>query len=152
MTLDALAVRKTLEVAAAATAISAGLGMWLGYSYRRNRWVLRAGAVPLALPPTILCGYLLFPRFPWPAAAAAGVLYASPFLLRSARNAFDSVDPGCVNAARGLGASEWRVFWRIVLPLASRPLIAAAAIVFARVASEFALTLWIATRLGRPLP
>jgi ABC-type sulfate transport system permease component len=78
------------------------------------------------------------------------VLFRS--LIRSARMAFRAAGEDYVNAARSLGASEWRIFWRVMLPLSFRPILTASAIVFARVFTEFAATLWLAARLAKPLP
>jgi len=68
--------------------------------------------------------------------------------------ALDRVDRRFENAARVLGAGEWRTFWRITLPLAWRGLLAAAAIGFVRAFADFDLTLIVARRasLGFLLP
>lgn len=47
-----------------------------------------------------------------------------------------------INAARGLGASEWRVFWRIGLPLSVRPIVTSAALVLLGVLAAVAVFLW----------
>ena len=134
----------SLRVASAATAVSLALGVWFGYLLQSRPRAAVLVSLPLALPPTIVCAYFLAPHFTWQLAAAAGALYAVPFLGRSARVAFVAVGPEYANAARSLGASEWSVFWRVGLPLAGRPILAAAALVFVRVASEFALVAAIA--------
>jgi molybdate transport system permease protein len=54
------------------------------------------------------------------------------------------VDRACERAGRSLGASEWRIFWRVSLPLARRPIAAAAALAFARSMGDFGATLMIA--------
>ena len=89
MPLDAPALRLTLQVAASATVAAVALGTLLAYALPRNRWTTAGTAIPLAFPPTIVCAYFLLPSLSWPLAALAGVVYAAPFLLRSARNAFD---------------------------------------------------------------
>jgi molybdate transport system permease protein len=129
----------SLRVASAATAVSLALGVWLGYALQARPRAAALVSLPLALPPTIVCAYFLAPHFTWQLAAAAGALYTVPFLGRSARAAFCAVGSEYTHAARSLGASEWRVFWRVALPLAGKPILAAAGISFARVASEFAL-------------
>ena len=143
MPVDWSPLRLCLGVAALATAVSLGVGIWLGW----RKWQAFV-ALQLALPPTILCSYFLFRPLTWPVAVAAGILYAVPFLARSSAAAFQSVDPAYTNAARSLGATEWRLFWRIVLPLAHRRIAAAAAIVFARILTEYAVTFVLD---GRPL-
>ncbi len=134
---------RCLAVASLATALALAVGLWLGW----RRWQIFV-ALQLALPPTILCSYFLFHPLSWPVAAAAGILYAVPFLARTAAAAFQSLDPVYANAARSLGASEYRVFWRIALPLARRRIASAAAIVFARILTEYAVTFVLD---GKPL-
>jgi ABC-type Fe3+ transport system permease subunit len=72
----------------------------------------------------------------------AGVISAGPFFLSAARSAFAGLDPGYGRAARSLGASEWRVFSRIHLPLAFRPILADAAGAFLGVAAQLAIFWW----------
>jgi molybdate transport system permease protein len=134
----------SLRAASAATAAGLPLGVWLGclvLARPRAAWLV---SLPLCFPPAIVCAYFLAPRFTWQLAAAAGALYAVPLVGRSASVAFRGVGIEYVHAARSLGASEWRVLWRVLLPLAGRPVIAAAGLAFARVASESALVMAIA--------
>ncbi|HKE24158.1 MAG TPA: ABC transporter permease subunit [Bryobacteraceae bacterium] len=134
----------TLRVAAGATGVSLIAGIWLGHALKNKKAAGAVLSVLLILPPTIVASYFLFHRFAVGAAIAAGILSGLPFVARAARLEFQRLDRQTLNAARISGASEWRVFWRIALPLAGRPLAAAAAIVFARLGTECALTLWIA--------
>jgi molybdate transport system permease protein len=82
--------------------------------------------------------------FTWKAAVVAALLHSLPLLIKSARAALESVDRSCERAARTLGASEWRLFWRVTLPLAHRPIFAAAALAFARSLGDFGVTLMVA--------
>lgn len=134
----------SLRVASAATAVSLALGVWLGYLIQGRPRAAVLVSAPLILPPTIVCAYFLLPHFTWPLAAAAGALQAIPLLGRRTRMAFGAVGSEYTNSACSLGASDWRVFWRVLLPLASRPILATAGIAFARVATEFALVTAIA--------
>ena len=145
-----LLVAQMLRVAAGATLVSLAAGLWLGHWLARNRGAAKAGSVLLILPPTLICAYFLAPVFTEPVAIAAATLYGLPFLARSAAKTFRALDPDYANAARTTGAGEWRVFWRIALPLAARPVLGAAAIVFGRVATEYAATLWMAARGVHP--
>jgi molybdate transport system permease protein len=140
----------TLRVAAAATAISLVVGIWLGRFLEGRRAAVLAASLPLVLPPTIICSYFLVRVFTEPVAVAAAVLWGLPFLARSARMAVQAVDRDYLDAGRMAGASEWRVFWLIALPLATRPVLAATAMVFARIGTEYAVTLWIAQVHPRP--
>jgi molybdate transport system permease protein len=72
---------------------------------------------------------------------------ASPFYLRTAVAAFETVDPSLPAAARTLGAGPGRVFFRVVLPLARAGLGAGAALAFARGLGEFGATIMFAGSL-----
>jgi molybdate transport system permease protein len=71
----------------------------------------------------------------------------SPFYLRGAIAAFESVDEGLIGAARTLGAGPWRVFGRVALPLAAGGLGAASAVALARGLGEFGATIIFAGSL-----
>ena len=158
----------SLEVASAATAISLALGLWLAWllanrEFPGKDFVDAIATLPLALPPTVLGYYLLVVIgrsswigkaweaitgsplvFTWKAAVIASTLHAIPLLIKSSRAALESVDVACERAARSLGASEWRLFWRVSLPLARRPIAAATVLAFARSLGDFGATLMIA--------
>jgi molybdate transport system permease protein len=82
--------------------------------------------------------------FTWRAAVIASTLHAIPLLVKSSRAALENVDRAYERAARSLGASEWRLFWRVSIPLARRPIAAATALAFARSLGDFGATLMIA--------
>ena len=158
----------SLRVACISTLASLIIGLWLAYllanrTFRGKELVDAAAALPLVLPPTVLGYYLLvavgresaFGRlyewafgqplvFTWQAAVVASMLHAIPLLVKSARAALESVDRTFEMAARNLGASEWRVFWRITLPLARRSVFAAGVLAFARSLGDFGATIMIA--------
>jgi len=158
----------SLKVAVLATGISLAAGLAIAYvlaRYRfRGREVLDSlVTLPIVLPPTVLGYYLLvllgantglgrafeavfgFPLvFTWQAAVLAATLHSIPLLVRSARAALESVDHNLENAARTLGASEWRVFFRITFPLAQRSILAATVFAFARALGDFGVTIMIA--------
>jgi molybdate transport system permease protein len=158
----------SLKVAVIATAISVVIGLALAYTLARHRFrgrdVLDAVVtLPIVLPPTVLGYYLLvllggntgFGRafeaafgfrlvFTWQAAVIAATLHSIPLLVKSARAALETVDRNIENAARTLGASEWRVFFRVTLPLARRSIIAATVFAFARALGDFGVTIMIA--------
>ena len=71
----------------------------------------------------------------------------SPFYVRGAIAAFESVDPDLIAAARTLGAGPWRVFGRVALPLAVGGLGAASALALARGLGEFGATIIFAGSL-----
>jgi molybdate transport system permease protein len=57
------------------------------------------------------------------AVVMAQLLIASPFFVKAARAGFESVDARLEAAARTLGASPWRVFWTVTVPLARPALV-----------------------------
>jgi molybdate transport system permease protein len=158
----------SLEVASFATVISLALGLWLAWLLAnkdfRGKDVLDAfTTLPLALPPTVLGYYLLVVIgrtswlgraweyvtgaplvFTWRAAVLASTLHAIPLLVKSSRAALENIDLSYTRAGRSLGASEWRLFWRVSLPLARRQIAAATALAFARSLGDFGATLMIA--------
>ncbi len=82
--------------------------------------------------------------FTWQAAVAASTVHALPLLVKTARASLESVDRSYEKAARNLGASEWRVFWRVSMPLARRSVLAATVLAFARSLGDFGATLMVA--------
>ncbi len=158
----------SLKVALLATAVSTVLGLaaarWLARGNFRGRELLDAlVTLPLVLPPTVLGYYLLivigrnsmlgtiYERitggplvFTWQGAVVAAVLHSLPLLVKSSRAALESVDQSYERAARSLGASEWKVFLLISLPLARLPIIAAVTLAFARALGDFGVTLMVA--------
>ncbi len=168
MPIDWFPLWLSLRVAVLATAAAVVVGLWLAWvlanrEFRGKEWLDAAVALPLVLPPTVLGYYLLvllgraspFGKlyeavvgqplvFTWQAAVVAALFHALPLLVKSARAAIESVDPVYERAARTLGASEWRVFTRVTLPLTQRQVMAAAALAFARSLGDFGVTLMIA--------
>jgi len=133
-----------LQVAGVATAGGLALGIWLSYCLAtRRRAVQRAalGALALlsAVPAVIVTWLLLRPSFPWVAGAMAGVFAALPVVVLGTRRRMQDLDREFGNAARSLGCSEWRIFWRVVLPLGWRGLLGAAALAFVRVWVEWSI-------------
>jgi molybdate transport system permease protein len=168
MQIDWFPLWLSLRVAGLATLVALVLGLWLAYLLAnrefRGKEVLDATVtLPLVLPPTVLGYYLLVVVgresslgrlyewifdgplvFTWQAAVVAALIHATPLLVKSARAALESVDRSYERAARNLGASEWRVFWRVTLPLARRSVLAAAVLAFARSLGDFGITIMIA--------
>ncbi|HWY27017.1 MAG TPA: molybdate ABC transporter permease subunit [Candidatus Angelobacter sp.] len=118
--------------------------------------------LPLVLPPTVvgLLLLLLFGRngplgkfllkfdasvvFSWPATVIAAAVVAFPLMYLTARSALEQVDSHFLEAARILGASEWRVFREVALPLAWPGVLAGTILSFARALGEFGATLMLA--------
>ena len=118
--------------------------------------------IPMVLPPTV-CGFLLllglgnsspvgrwfidvgFPLiFSWPATVIAAVVVAFPLMYRSARGAFENLDPNMLDAARTLGWSNRKIFFKLMLPLSWSSIAAGTVLSFARALGEFGATLFLA--------
>jgi molybdate transport system permease protein len=168
MPIDWFPLWLSLRVATISTALALAIGLWLAWTlanrtFRGKELLDAAVTLPLVLPPTVLGYYLLVLLgraspvgklyeglfggplvFTWQAAVVAALFHSTPLLVKSARAAFESVDRSYERAARNLGASELRLFWRVTLPLARRSVLAAAALAFARSLGDFGVTLMIA--------
>ena len=134
----------SLRVAGIATAGALRVGLWLGHRVATREFTGRKAAMGVlallfAMPVVILAWVLLRPAFSWQAAAAVGVIAALPPVVFGSRNRLQELDREYGNAARSLGCSEWRIFWRVMLPLGWRPILAAAAIAFVRVWMEWTI-------------
>lgn len=118
--------------------------------------------IPMVLPPTV-CGFILlwclgrntavgqwfidigFPLiFSWPATVIAATVVAFPLMYRSSRGAFENLDPNMLDAARTLGWSNARIFFRLMIPLSWSSIAAATVLAFARALGEFGATLFLA--------
>lgn len=163
-----IALALTLKVAGWATALNLILGVGVGYAMARWRFPGRELAdalltLPMVMPPTVLGYYLLVligthgpvgawllqhfgirMIFTWQAAVIAATVVSFPLVFKSARAAFETVDPQLEDAARLLGIGEVAVFLRVSLPLAWRGVLAGLLLSFARALGEFGATLMVA--------
>ncbi|WP_271439317.1 molybdate ABC transporter permease subunit [Pontixanthobacter luteolus] len=155
----------SLRVSLVAVLFTVPLAYGLAYLLARRRFPGRmmldaAVHLPLVLPP-VVTGYillLLFGRsgpiggfledsfgvsliFQWTGAALAAGIMALPLMVRAMRLSIDAVDRRLVGAARTLGASKWRAFFTITLPLSLPGIIAGAVLGFARSIGEFGATI-----------
>ena len=78
------------------------------------------------------------------AAIIAATIHALPLVTKSLRAAFEAVDTELEAAARTLGLNNRLIFFRITLPLASKGVLAATALAFARALGDFGVTIMIA--------
>jgi len=119
-------------------------------------------SLPLVLPPTavgllllealsrrtplgaVLAAWGLEIVFTWKAVVVATAVMSFPLLVRSARTAFEEVDPRLVGLARTLGCTAWSAFFRVTLPLAWRGVLSGAVLAFSRALGEFGATIMIA--------
>lgn len=158
----------SLKTATAATLVAFLPGIlaarWLAHAPGGKLKALADGLLimPMLLPPTVV-GFLLLlvfgnrgllgrvlnewgmpVVFTWPGAAIAAAVVAFPLMYRTARGAFEQVDPDLPDAARTMGASEWSLFWRVILPLSWPGITAGIILSFARALGEFGATLMMA--------
>ncbi len=158
----------SLKTATAATAVAFFPGIlaarWLAHTPGGRNRALADGLLimPLLLPPTVI-GFLLLlvfgnrgllgrvltewgmpVVFTWPGAVIAAAVVTFPLMYRTARGAFEQVDPDLLDAARTMGATEWLVFRRVMLPLSWPGITAGIILSFARALGEFGATLMLA--------
>jgi molybdate transport system permease protein len=158
----------SLRVAGLATLLVLAIGTFVAFAlshrdFRGKNLLDSVITLPLVLPPTVLGYYLLvllgrnsvFGRlyeallgeplvFTWQAAVVAAFVHSAPIYIKAARAVLDGVDYRYEWAAFSLGASEWRTFWRVTLPLAGRGLASLATLAFARSLGDFGVTIMLA--------
>ena len=134
----------------------------LGYRGRWKSLIEGVFVAPLILPPTVL-GFillLLFGKkgplgqlldlfnfrivFTWYAAIITATVVAFPLMYKTTLGAFEQVDANLLQVARTLGATERKIFWRLLLPLSFPGLLAGLTLAFARALGEFGATLMLA--------
>lgn len=136
---------------------------WM-YTYHGKAKGLIDGCLtlPLVLPPTVI-GFLLLLLlgrnsplgqllkqvgitviFSWSATVIAATVVAFPLMYKTVLSAFKQIDKDLIHCARTLGASEWRIFWQILLPLALPGVVSGTILAFARALGEFGATLMLA--------
>jgi molybdate transport system permease protein len=164
------ALRLSLMVSLAATALALVLGVPLAWVYARvpfpGRDVVRAlTTLPMILPPVVGGVALLFAfgrrgllgqaldgfgiRIPFTTAGAilAATFVAMPFLVLTVEAGLRSMDRRYEDAARTLGAGRWFVFRRVTLPLIAPSVFAGAVLCWARALGEFGATITFAGNL-----
>jgi molybdate transport system permease protein len=157
----------SLRTVVVATAITFFMGIvaarWMTrYTGRLKSLIDGLFILPLVLPPTVVgLGLLLiFGKngpigqflglfdttvvFTWWATVISAVTVAFPLMYMTARGAFEQVDTHVEDAARTLGASEWRLFWSVTMPMAWPGVAAATILSLARCLGEFGATLMLA--------
>jgi molybdate transport system permease protein len=158
----------SLRVAALATLLVLIIGTFTAFilshkEFRGKNLLDSLITLPLVLPPTVLGYYLLVTLgrssplgqfyefitghplvFTWQAAVIAAFLHSAPIYIKAARAVLEGVDYRYEWAAFSLGASEWRTFWQVTLPLAGRGLFSLAMLAFARSLGDFGVTIMVA--------
>ena len=159
------AILLSLKVAVIATLISTPLGIGIAWLLaRRDFWgksfIDAVIYLPLVLPP-VVTGYLLLLSFGkrgliggflaehfgivfafrWTGAALACGVMSFPLLVRPIRLSIEAVDRKLEQAAATLGASPWKVFATVTLPLALPGVLAGMVLGFAKAIGEFGATI-----------
>ena len=170
----------SLRTAAVSLCITFFLGMAVAYGVvrmRHEKWKMLCDGLltlPLVLPPTVAGFFLLYIfgikrplgqffleffgvkiAFSWGATVLAAVVISFPLMYRSARGAFEQVDVDLLYAGRTLGMSEWKIFWKVLLPNAMSGILSGGILAFARGLGEFGATAMIAGNIAgktRTLP
>src|SRR5438094_5618192 len=162
----------TAWVSALSTVVILPFGLAAGVLLARCDWpgksvVETIISLPLVMPPVatglILLGLLgrrgalggflhgtlhLDIVFTWLGVLVSLCVMSFPLLVRSARVAFEEVNPRLEQIARTMGASDARVFWRITVPLAARGITAGMILAFARAVGEFGATIMVAGNIA----
>ena len=150
---------------------------WGVVSIRSQAWKNICDGIltlPLVLPPTVAGFFLLYLfgvkrpigqffidyfsikiAFSWGATVIAAVTMSFPLMYRSARGAFEQVDPNLTAAARTLGMGEWAIFWKVLFANAIPGVVSGGVLAFARGLGEFGATAMIAGNIAgktRTLP
>jgi molybdate ABC transporter permease protein len=158
----------SIKTSLLATSITFFVGIAVAYwmlGYRgKGKSVIEAILIsPLILPPTVV-GFLLlmfFGKFGiagrllekfggfsvvfnWYGAAIAATIVSFPLMYRTALGAFSQIDENLLLVAKTLGASQFTIFWRIILPLSLPGILAGTTLAFARALGEFGATLMLA--------
>jgi molybdate transport system permease protein len=165
--LNWVAIALTVKLASVVCAILLAVGLpiayWVAFSRKRWKFLVEAlVALPLVLPPTVLGLYILVatgPRSPlgrwyqswaghglpftFEGLVVASVLYSLPFAVQPIAAAFALVDAELIKASAILGASRWRTFVRIILPLSKGGVLSAAVLTFAHTVGEFGVVLMV---------
>ena len=161
------AIFLTIQVAGLGTLLILLPAVILGYYFARkntlkSRILSTIVGLPLVMPPTAI-GYLILRSLAmdgplgsmmqkfdinilltWKAAVIANAVMALPLMVRTAKVAFEGIDPHLEMMARTLGHGPIRTFALTTIPLAYRGLLAALILGFTRAVGEFGATITVA--------
>ena len=159
------AITLSLKVACVAALASLPAGIAVAWVLARRRFPGKALLdalvhLPLVVPPVVV-GYALLVvfgsqgavgaflaerfgisfAFRWTGAALASGIMGFPLMVRAIRLSIEAVDRRLEQAAATLGASPWRVFATVTLPLAWPGIVAGGVLAFAKALGEFGATI-----------
>ena len=157
----------TLRLAVVVTALLVVIGFpiayWIAFSKWRWKFIIEAiVALPIVLPPTVLGFYVLVAlgersplgrfwqamtghtlAFTFQGLVIGSVLYSLPFAVQPFAASLGLVDSRLLQASEVLGATKWRTFWRVLVPLSTSGLITGIALSFAHTMGEFGVVLMV---------
>ncbi len=162
----------SIKTAFIATIITSIIGIFISYKMANYRgrgkgFIDGILTLPLILPPTVIgffllliCGkngfigriFMSFDKniiFSWSATVIAATVVAFPMMYRTCRSAFEQIDKNMILAARTLGLSEIKIFFKIAIPLAWPGIIGGLVLSFSRELGEFGATLMIAGNIPK---
>jgi molybdate transport system permease protein len=139
------------------------LAWWLARTNTKMKPLIETlVALPIVLPPTVMGFYLLIllgPEawlggfwlkitgetltFSFTGLVIASIFYSLPFVVQPIQNAFESVPPTLMEAARTLGAKPRDAFFSVAVPLAKRGFLTAVVMGFAHTLGEFGVVLMV---------
>ena len=156
----------SIKVAVLATIVTFILGLlaarWV-LSLKKLRFIADGiFSLPMVLPPTVVGFFLLIlfgknsavgkllmsmglnVLFTWQGAVIAATVVSFPIMYRTSIGAFEQVDKNLLHAARTLGMSEIKLFFKVLLPVSWPGVAAATILAFARALGEFGATIMLA--------
>ena len=165
-----LTLRLAVVVCVILLLIALPLSYWLASSRWRGKFLVEAlVALPIVLPPTVLGFYVLTAigplsplgrwyhdltgsslAFTFRGLVVGSVLDSLPFAVQPMAAAFSSVDRKLLDASAILGASTWRTFWNVMLPLGMPGVLAGLVLSFAHTLASSAWYSWSAETYRAP--
>ena len=162
----------TLKIGLFSTIICFFLGVGLAYvSLYMNKKIMAVFdsilTLPMVLPPTVVgfflllifsrrrpVGIFLYGHFhikivqSFVGCVIAAFIIAFPLMYKNAKSAFLQLDKNLIYAGRTLGLSEFKIFFKIVCPIASPSLFSGAILSFARAIGEYGATSMLAGNIS----
>lgn len=157
------ALATSVEIALAATFLALLVGVPATLAIHRGRLPGKGIVEGLFLSPLIVpelvVGLALFQQLivtfrldNWPVLLIGHTALLLPYAVRVTGAALAGADAGLEEAARGLGASPWRAFWTITLPVLRPGIFSAALLSFITSFNNVPLSLLLQSRTTQTLP
>jgi molybdate transport system permease protein len=158
-----ISMKLALATTVSLLVLATPLAYLLAFNKFRGRALVEAVfALPIVLPPTVLGFFVLVAignlspvgawykevfghglAFSFEGLVLASILYSFPFAVQPMQNAFESINPHFLDAARTMGCTAWRRFWRVVLPAARAGVVTGSVLAFAHTIGEFGVVLMV---------